>query len=1017
MDIAEYSIRNKVISWTFVVLLLVGGVISFTGLGQLEFPEFPVPNAMVNTLYPGASPEQVEEEVTLPIERAIQELEYVKDIDSISSAGVSQIMVELKDSVPTSMQPQIWDELRRKVYDVQVSMPQGVYPSQINDDFSDVFGIMLTISGSDYSFRELENYADMLQRELSLVKGVKKVNVEGKVDEQVVIEISQAKAAALGVDPSWIFGLIQNQNVVSNAGRLFIDGFSVRIHPTGEFKNINELKQLVVSSQQASGLIYLGDIAEIYTTFDDTPMNLYRSNGQSALSLGISFAKGVNVVDIGKAVSERLDELENQRPVGIDLNTVYNQPEVVQASVNGFLISLLEAIVIVIVVLLFAMGLRSGLLMGGILLLTILGTFIGMKILEVELQLISLGALIIALGMLVDNAIVITEGVLVGLHRGLNRMEAIKLVVKQNQWPLLGATLIAIIAFAPIGLSPNATGDFMISLFQVMCIALFVSWVLAITLTPFFCNLMFKEAEGAGGEQVDPYKGMLFTVYRGFLTKALKHRLMSLAFIVVALATAVFGFGHVKQAFFPPSNTPIFFIDVWLQEGTDIRKTESVVEAVESDALQYEGVKAVTSTIGAGAQRFILTYSPEKVYSSYAQLIVEVNRLEDIEAVLPAMRERFNGQYPEAEFKFKLLQNGPAPAANIEARFYGSNPEVLRKLGAKAIAVMEAEPHAHDIRHTWREPVAVVRPQIDEAAARRSGISKQTLDDTMLINFSGKQVGTYRDGSHLLPIIARAPEEERLNADRIADLQVWSQERNAFVPVGQAVTGFESSTEDPLIVRRNLKRVLTVMADVDPFSGDTPESLRVRLIEGIEAIPLPEGYTLEWGGEYETAGEAQASLFGSLPMGYLIMFLITIFLFNTIRQPLAIWSTVPLALIGVAAGLLILDMPFTFTALLGLLSLSGMLVKNGIVLVEQINIEAEKDITIQQAIIDAAVSRVRPVSMAALTTMLGMIPLVFDAFFSSMAVTIIFGLGFATVLTLVVLPVVYALLYRIRFDQ
>ncbi|WOG30043.1 efflux RND transporter permease subunit [Endozoicomonas sp. 8E] len=1017
MNIAEYSIRNKVISWMFVVLLLIGGTISFFGLGKLEFPEFPIPQAMVNTAYPGASPQQVEEEVTLPLERAILEMEYVKNIDSVSSAGLSQIMIELKDEFTASDQPQIWDELRSKVNDTQSSMPPGVLPSSVNDNFSDVFGIMLSISGRDFNYRELESYGDFLQRELSLVDGVKKVSLAGTVDEQVVIEISQPKAAALGVDPAYIFSLIQNQNVVSNAGKMFIDGFSVRIHPTGEFRDISELKQLLVSSPGTTELIYLGDIADVHTTFDDTPQNLYRSNGEQAISLGISFAKGVNVVDVGDAVNARLAELESSRPVGIDVTTVYDQPEVVRASVNGFLISLAEAIAIVIVVLLFAMGLRSGLLMGGILLLTILGTFIGMNVLGVDLQLISLGALIIALGMLVDNAIVVTEGVLVGLHRGLSRMEAIKQVVVQNQWPLLGATVIAIIAFAPIGLSPDTTGDFMVSLFQVLLLSLMISWVLAITLTPFFCHLVFKEpSEAMVGSESDPYKGALFSFYRWFLNQALKHRIISLLLTMAALATAIVGFGYVKQSFFPPSNTPIFFVDVWMQEGSDIRATEEAIKQLEQDVLTYEGVVNVTSVMGRGAQRFILTYAPEKSYSSYGQLIIEVDERDRMKALIGPMEEAMNAKYPGIEFKFKLLQNGPSPAANIEARFYGSDPVILRELGAKAMAIMEEEPSAADVRQSWREQVTIARPQFDEAAGRRSGISKQTLDEALLVNFTGKQVGVYRDGSHLLPIIARAPEEERLNANTLTDLQVWSQERSAFVPVAQVVSSFESATENPLIVRRNLKRVLTVMADARPFTGETPESVRLRLKDTIESISLPEGYTLEWGGEFEMSSDAQGSIFKSLPMGYLIMFIITVLLFSTVRQPLAIWFTVPLGVIGVSAGLLLLNMPFTFTALLGLLSLSGMLIKNGIVLVEQINIEEEKTGDLARSIVDASVSRVRPVCMAALTTMLGMIPLVFDAFFSSMAVTIIFGLGFATVLTLIVLPVTYSLLYRVRFD-
>ena len=1019
MNIAEYSIKNKVISWIFVVLLLAGGVVSFSELGQLEFPAFPIPQAMVNTQYPGASPEQVEEEVTLPIERAIQELEYVKTIKSVSSAGGSQIKVELLDDIQSDKFPQIWDELRRKVSDVQATLPPGVISSVVNDDFSDVFGVLYNISGKDYSYRELEDYAKVLRRELSLVKGVKKVSIAGDVSEQVIIELSQPRLTSLGLDPSLLYSLIQNQNVVSNAGKMLVGGQSIRIHPTGEFQSVHELEQLTVNVPGSSEVVRLGDIATIYKTYDETPINLYRSNGEKALSLGISFANDVNVVAVGEAIAKRMQELEGLRPVGMDITTVYDQGKIVDQSVSGFLISLLQAVAIVIVVLLFAMGVRSGLLMGAILVLTIAGTFIGMYLLSVQLQLISLGALIIALGMLVDNAIVVTEGVLVALQRGMSRLEAIKQVIRLNIWPLLGATVIAVIAFAPIGLSPDSTGEFLNSLFTVILISLMVSWVLAITLTPFFCYLVFSDPKETltGNDDSDPYKGIFFTVYRTILGRALRHRFISIVFTILALAAAIFGFSNIKESFFPPSNTPIFFIDVWMQEGTDIRQNQKNMADLEKVVESFDEVKNVTTVIGMGAQRFVLPYSPENLYSSYAQLIIEVDNLDTIKKLLPKLRARVNASHPEFEYKFKLMENGPAPLARIEARFYGADPDVLRKLGAEATRIMENTPGAVDIRNNWREPVSLVRPQLDEVAARRSGISKQALDEALLVNFTGKQVGLYREGTSLLPIVIRAPEDERLNANHINDLQVWSAERHAYVPIGQAVTGFTTEIENPLIVRRNLKRVLSVLSDVAPFAHDTPESMRQKMKDQIEAIPLPEGYSLEWGGEYETSTDAQNSIFSSLPLGYLSMFLITVFLFGTLRQPIAIWLTVPLSLIGITAGLLAFNVPFTFTAMLGMLSLSGMLVKNGIVLVEQINIESAKSVALQQAIVDACVSRVRPVCMAALTTMLGMIPLLGDAFFKSMAVTIIFGLGFATVLTLVVLPVIYALLYRVRFDQ
>lgn len=1016
MNLTNYAIKNKVISWLVVAILLLGGVLSFRGLGQLEFPAFPIPQAMVNTTYPGASAMQVEEEVTLPLERAISQLEYVRDVESFTSAGLSQIAVVLKETIQADQQPQVWDELRRKVNDIQPRMPPGVNPSQVIDDFSDVYGILYNITSDEYNYRELQNYGEYLQRELLAIQGVKKVNLAGLVSEHIVIEIAQQDLNTLNLDPAWLSRLIQNQNMVSNGGDLLLDGQSIRIHSSGEFNEIEALKSFKFSPPGSNDLIQLGDIAEVSRQFQDKAYTLYRNNGEQAISLGISFANSVNVVDVSERVSNKLSELDFARPIGIELNKVYDQGDAVDKSVSDFVMSLVEAVLIVIVVLLFAMGLRSGILMGAILLLTILGTFIGMSILGVEIQIISLGALIIALGMLVDNAIVITEGVLIGLKRGFTKRQAIESVVKQTQWPLLGATLIGIIAFAPIGLSADATGDFLGSLFQVLAISLLLSWVLAITLTPFFCELMFKEDIAKGGtEQIDPYRGLIFTLYRTVLNTALKNRVATMSITLVLLISAVIGFSSIKQAFFPPSNTPIFYVDVWLQQGTDVRETEQRLKKIERTVSEFNEVHNVTTVVGAGAQRFILTYAPEKSYSSYGQLIVEAKDLTSIESMLPQMKSKLESLHPDIDFKFKLMDLGPAPAAKVEARFYGADPQVLRQLAAQANEVMRNEPKATAVRHSWREKTQVLEPQLDGAAARRVGITKSDLDRTLLRHLNGEQIGLFRDGSHIMPIVMRAPGKERFDLDRLPELQVWSQEQSRYIPITQVVSDFNLATEDSLIVRRNFKRVISVMADVTPFGEETAESLRRLVAPQIEAIELPQGYHFEWGGEYESQQKATNNLMGSLPMGYLIMFLITVLLFNTIRQPLAIWLTVPLALIGVSAGLLLMNIPFSFTALLGLLSLSGMIVKNGIVLVEQINIETGQGSNLNRAIVDASVSRVRPVCMAAVTTMLGMIPLVFDAFFQSMAVTIIFGLGFATLLTLVVLPVIYALLYRVSY--
>ncbi|WP_285163891.1 efflux RND transporter permease subunit [Shewanella goraebulensis] len=1022
MNFAEYSITHKVISWMFALLLLVGGSFSFFSLGQLEFPEFTIKNALVVTAYPGASPEQVEEEVTLPLEDALQQLDGIKHIVSINSAGLSQIEIEIKEQYDKDALPQVWDEVRRKVNDKIGELPPGAYTPSVIDDFGDVYGILLNVSGEGYSNRELQNYADFLRRELVLVDGIKKVTIAGQISEQVVVEISQQKLNALGLDQDYIYGLINSQNVVSNAGSIRVGDNRIRIHPTGEFDNVSEMKRLMVSAPGSSKLVYLGDIADVYKDVEETPSNVYHANGKNALSIGISFSSGVNVVKVGEAVNARMVELNGELPIGMQLETVYDQSKMVDQTVNGFLINLAESIAIVIGVLLIFMGVRSGVLIGLVLLLTILGTFIVMKVLNIELQLISLGALIIALGMLVDNAIVVTEGILIGIKRGKTRLETAKEVVSQTQWPLLGATIIAIIAFAPIGLSDTATGEFCVSLFQVLLISLFISWITAMTLTPFFCNMMFKDGEISADEsQDDPYKGWLFQSYRSSLNLAMRFRSVTIVLIIAALLSSLYGFGYVKNVFFPASNTPIFFVDVWMPEGTDVKATEAFLHKIEANLLAEQAEKAVgmvnlTTVLGQGAQRFVLPYVPEKGYSAYGQLLIEMTDLTTVNSYMRTLEKELSQRFPEAEYRFKYMENGPSPAAKIEARFYGEDPKILRELAVQAEAILKAEPTAVGVRHNWRNQVPMIRPQLALAQARETGISKTDLDDALLTNFSGKQVGVYRENSHLLPIVARAPASERLDAESIWKLQVWSSENNTFVPATQVVSGFDTEWENPLVMRRDRKRVLSVLADPVNGTDETADSVFRKVRPAIEAIELPAGYELEWGGEHEVSVEAQESVFSSLPLGYLAMFLITVLLFNSVRQPLVIWFTVPLALIGVVSGLLLFDAPFSFMALLGLLSLTGMIIKNGIVLVDQINVELREGKDPYQAVVDSSVSRVRPVLMAAITTMLGMIPLLSDAFFGSMAITIIFGLGFASILTLIVLPVAYTIAFRIPYQ-
>ncbi|HAS6806378.1 TPA: multidrug efflux RND transporter permease subunit VmeV, partial [Vibrio parahaemolyticus] len=823
------------------------------------------------------------------------------------------------------------------------------------------------------------------------------------------------RLASLNLDMNVVSGLLNQQNNVVSAGEVMVNGESLVIRPSGTLNTVQALENLIIHGRDTGNLIRLKDVATITRGIQEKPGNMILFNGKKAINIGISFASGVNVVEVGERLNAELSSLESIKPAGLDMSYFYNQAQEVDDSVKAFVISLAEAVAIVIIVLLFTMGLRSGVIIGVVLLLTVFGTFILMNYNNIELHRISLGALIIALGMLVDNAIVVVEGILVGLKKGRTKVQAAVDIVKQTQWPLLGATVIAITAFAPIGLSQDATGEFMGSLFWVLCFSLFLSWVTAITLTPFLADLLLKEEEkDTNGEDEDPYKGWLFVVFGALLKFSLRFRWMTVAAMVALLVAAVIAFGNVKQQFFPPSNTPMFYVDMWMPEGTDIRQTIKQAEKVESYIRQQDDIDFVSVSIGQGLQRFALTYQPEKSYEAYAQFQVRTTDRDNMFKLLHKLDDNLAKTFDEPTFQFKLMEFGPSPASKIEARITGPDPKVLRELAVQVEDILHTDPGARNIRHDWRERTKELVPVFNESKARRLGISKEDLSSTLQMAFGGSTFGVLRDGTHTLPIMMRLPEAERVDFESLQNVKIWSPSLQTYIPVDQIIDGVELDWSEPLIQRRDRKRTLTVLADHDVLSDDTAASLFARVQPKVMALHIPEGYEITWGGEYESSKDAQEGLFGSLPMGYLLMFIITILLFNSIKKPLVIWFTVPLSIIGVALGLLTTNMPFSFTAFLGLLSLSGMILKNGIVLLDQINLELESGKDPYLAIVDSAISRVRPVSMAALTTILGMIPLVFDAFFGSMAITIMAGLGFATVLTLIVVPVMFAILFRIK---
>jgi multidrug efflux pump subunit AcrB len=1009
LNIAKMALNNRTTILVLTAVFFLGGINTFNNLSWLENPEFTIKQALIVTQYPGASAAEVEEEITDEIEIAIQQLGQLSEVESKSERGVSTVTVTIKDQYDKTTLPQVWDELRRKINDVQGRLPPGAGASIVLDDYSDVFGIFIAISGSEYSHTELQDFADILRRELLLVEDVAKVDFWGQRQEAIYVEPERDRFSQLGIVPDQILQSLQDRNIVSDSGRVKVGREYVPIDPTGIFSNVSEIGNLAISSQTSGQQIYLRDVANVRRGYVEPRSQILRFNGEPSLGLGISATSGGNVVAMGNAVQARLQELLPQTPLGIELNAISMQSEAVSSSIEGFVVSLLEAVAIVIVVLLAFMGLRSGLLIGFVLVVTIAATFIFMGLFNVALERISLGALIIALGMLVDNAIVVVDGMLVRIQKGMPPTAAAEEVVKQTAFPLFGATAVAIMAFGAVGLSDDATGEFCRSLFQVVLISLSLSWVIAVTLTPVLgVMLLGKKSGDVNKSAADPYANSFYMAYRKLLESCIRGRWITLSVVLVGFSLSIWGFGFVNQSFFPESTRPQFKVDMWFPQGTHIDYTEIAAAEAERYLLGLPETTKVTSLIGAGGMRFMLTYNPEQPNSAYAQFLVDVESHEVIEEIIPAIEENLKKLVPDSVVYAKRFNLGPG-SAPIKIRISGPDRDRLRGLSAEVESVLYQDGGARAIRTDWRQRTKLIQPIMALDEANRAGIGRTDLASVLKYSFEGQTSGVYREGDDLIPIIFRASEPEQGDAASIENIQLFSPVAGHNLGISQVVAGFETVYEDEIIYRLNRERTISIEAE--PLN--IPISvLFERVRPKVEAIELGDGYSLEWWGEYRDTSRAQAGIAASLPFFFLSMVIIVIALFNSLKQPLIIWATVPLALIGVTAGLLITDQPFGFMALLGFMSLSGMLIKNAIVLIDEIESQKRRGIEQLLAIVESGVSRLRPVAMAALTTALGMIPLVFDAFFVSMAVTIIFGLMVATLLTMLFVPVLYAILFK-----
>ncbi|MBQ7733307.1 MAG: efflux RND transporter permease subunit [Synergistaceae bacterium] len=1006
MDIARASIKRFSVILFLCALTLIGGVMAYFEIGKLEDPSFTIKTAVISAIYPGASAYEVEQEVTSRIEDAAQAMGEIKHIRSRSTPGLAIIYVDIKDEYTSKELPQIWDKLRQKVNDAGVYMPSGA-TVLVNNDFGEVYGQYYSLIGDGYSMKELYDYADFLKKNLVLVPGVASVKLLGEQTEGIYIEFSASRMASLGLSPLTVFAALTQQNTLTPTGNITLGDRYIRISPTSAILSVEDIGDLVIGTA-GGNLTRLKEIANIRRDYVEPQSFKLKFNNRPALAIGISTVEGGNVVNMGRAVSKRLRELEEFRPVGIELNEIYMQSDQVTKSVSDFIINLIESLAIVVGVLLVFMGLRSGLIIGLVLLITVAGTFIIMNFMNITLQIVSLAALIIALGSLVDNGIVVAEGMLVGVERGMTIEDAASDSVEGSKWAMLGGTFIAVMAFAPIGLANVQAGEFLRSLFQVVGISMMLSWLAALIAAPVLGKLMLKPSSEA---QSDPYDRFLFRTYKAILEGCLRHRFLTVIITIAMFVGSMIIFSRMPTSFFPDAQTVYFTVDLWNQEGTSLAAQERITGELADYIASHEGVKNVSQFIGGGGLRFMLTYSPPEGNNSFSQLMIEMKDAKFTREMLAKTQAYIAERMPNSDGICRLFARGSGMSEKIGARFYGEDPDTLRDLTKQAMQIMERDSASQFIRNDWRERVEVIRPKILKDNMQSLGLSRPLINMAILSATTGATLGSFRDGDKSLAIYAAFTPEERNNIELLSSMLTWSPAANKAVPLGTVFSSLETSFEDNIIIRRDRSRMMTAMCEVRP--GYNADAMLARIKPKIESINLPSGYTLEWGGEHELSDESMAGMAKAFPGAVLIMFIIMVFLFNGFRQTFIIFLSLPLILIGVVLGLWAAGMDVSFLAVVGLLSLVGMLAKNSIVLLDQVSADFAAGHDKYEAIVNDGVARLRPVAMSAVTTVLGMIPLIWDVMFGPMAVTIMAGLTVSTILTLLVIPVMTAIAYSV----
>lgn len=1012
MNIPKYSLDNPKVIYFFLAILMIGGILAFESLGKKEDSPFVIKSAVLITRYPGATPQEVEQLITEPIEREIQSMRRVYKIKSESFYGMSKINIELDPATPPGEMPQMWDELRRKVLNIQPQLPQGASGVTVSDDFGDVFGIYFGLTASEgFSYHDLREWGQRIKTELVTVDGVQKVALYGEQTEVVNMFISMSKLANSGLDLNGVMQTIKSQNSLINTGEKRAGYLELKILAEGTYKTLDDIRnQLVVTDNGRQ--IRLGDITVIEKGYMDPPGSLMRVNGKRAIGIGVATAPEKDVVKTGESVREKLQQLLPLMPVGIDLVTLYPEDQIAREANNGFLLNLAESLAIVIFIILLVMGARAGMLIGSSLLFSIGGTLLIMQFMGVGLNRTSLAAFIIAMGMLVDNAIVVTDNAQIAIRRGIGRREALIRGATIPQWGLLGATLIAVFSFLPLYLAPSAVAEIVKPLFVVLAVSLGLSWILALTQTPLFGSFILKKQADTGGK--DPYDTRFYNGFARVLRKLIRFKIVTVIVVVCLFVVSMIIMGLMPQNFFPNMDKPYFRADCFLPEGYSIRESEKMLTDIEQYLMQQEEVVNVSTTIGGSPLRYYLASTSFGPKPNFGNILIE---LKD-KSYTVVMEERLNTyvrhNYPNLLIRSSLFKLSPAVEAAIEIGFIGENIDTLKALTEQAMGIMRQNDRVTDIRNSWGNKVPVWEPVYSQERGQRLGITRQAVAYALKIATNGLPLGDYREKDLFMPILLKEENFDAGNLDNMRTLPVFSATGNV-VPLAQVIDRFDLNYNYNVIKRYNRDRVM--MAQCDPKRGANTKQAFQQLWSEMQSIKIPQGYTMKFFGEDESQVESNQALAANMPLTFILMFIVLLLLFRTYRKPVVILLMVPLIFIGVVFGLLLLGRMFDFFALLGLLGLVGMNIKNAIVLVDQIGIEQANGLTPLDAVIQATKSRIVPVAMASGTTILGMLPLLFDAMFGGMAAGIMGGLLVASLLTIIVLPVTYSLIYRISASE